>query len=300
MEAIRFSLIALFLLVPIGWWSRRHWRALQVLSRMADAFGRGDLSTRASVQRSASIAPLASRINEMADRIAALLEARKHMLHSVSHELRTPIARLEFGLELLRDRHAGDDAGLQRRLHAMATDIDELKALVNELLSLNQLDHVATMPRLAFAVAPLLRGCVPPPGPQRFSASIGDALGELHGDPRLLARAINNLLGNAARYARSRIVLSATRGDRLHIVIEDDGPGIPPEARERVFEPLYRLARDADHAAPGYGLGLAIAARAIALHGGTLEVDDSALGGARFTASLPACPQPAGAVAPPH
>jgi two-component system OmpR family sensor kinase len=141
MEAIRFGLIALFLLVPIGWWSRRHWRGLQSLSQMADAFGRGNLTARASVERSASIAPLAGHINGMAERIAALLEARRHLLHSVSHELRTPIARLEFGMELLRERHAGDDEALLRRLDAMETDVGELKALVNELLSLNQLDH---------------------------------------------------------------------------------------------------------------------------------------------------------------
>jgi two-component system OmpR family sensor kinase len=69
-------------------------------------------------------------------------------------------------------------------------------------------------------------------------------------------------------------------------VIEDDGPGIPPQARTQVFEPFYRLSRDADHAAGGYGLGLAIAARAIQLHGGAITIDESPLGGARFTASI--------------
>ena len=286
MEAIRFGLIALFLLVPIGWWSRRHWRGLQSLSQMADAFGRGNLAARATVERSASIAPLAGHINDMAERIAALLEARRHLLHSVSHELRTPIARLEFGMELLRERHAGDDEALLRRLEAMETDVGELKALVNELLSLNQLDHAQAMQQQPFAVAPLLRACMPPPGTQHFSASIADDLGELLGDARLLARAINNLLGNAAKYAQSRITLTATRGEQLHIVIEDDGPGIPPQARTQVFEPFYRLPRDADHAAGGYGLGLAIAARAIQLHGGAITIDESPLGGARFTASI--------------
>jgi two-component system OmpR family sensor kinase len=282
MEAVRFAVIALFLLVPIGWWSRAHWRDLQALSQVADDFGRGNLAARAGATASASIAPLAGRINDMAERIAALLEARKHLLHSVSHELRTPIARLEFGLELLRDRHAGNDEALLNRLDAMDIDVGELKALVDELLSLTQLDHAQTMPRQAFALAPLLQACAPP-GVQHFSASIGPGLGELQGDPRLLARAINNLLGNAAKYARSRITLTATRGEQLRIVIEDDGPGIPPEARAQVFEPFYRLAREADHAAGGYGLGLAIAARAVQLHGGGIAIDESPLGGARFT-----------------
>ncbi|MGV7207891.1 ATP-binding protein [Oxalobacteraceae bacterium A2-2] len=288
MEAIRFILIALFLLVPIGWWSQRHWRGLQAVSKMADDFGRGDLAARATVHRSASIAPLAARINQMAGRIATLLEARKHLLHSVSHELRTPIARLEFGMELLRERHAQGDPALLRRLQAMATDIDELKALVDELLGLNQLDHADAIERRAFALAPLLQGCTPPQGAQQFSASIAADLGELHGNARLLARAVNNLLRNAAKYARSRITLDASRAERLVVVIDDDGPGIPVEARQQVFEPFYRLARDADHAAGGHGLGLAIAARAVALHGGEIRIDTSPLGGARFTISIPA------------
>jgi len=282
MEAIRFAVIALFLLVPIGWWSRAHWRGLQALSQVADDFGRGDLAARAGSAQPGSIAPLAGRINDMAERIGALLEARKHLLHSVSHELRTPIARLEFGLELLRDRHAGDDAALLKRLDAMDTDVGELKALVDELLSLTQLDHAQAVQRKPFALTPLLQSCVSA-GAQHFSASIAPDLGELQGDPRLLARAINNLLGNAAKYAQSRITLTATRDTRLRIVIEDDGPGIPPEARTQVFEPFYRLAREADHANGGYGLGLSIAARAIQLHGGSIAIDDAQLGGARFT-----------------
>jgi two-component system OmpR family sensor kinase len=164
----------------------------------------------------------------------------------------------------------------------MDTDVGELKALVDELLSLTRLDHAQAMQRKPFALAPLLQSCMPA-GAQHFSASIAPDLGELQGDPRLLARAINNLLGNAAKYAQSRITLTATRDVQLRIVIEDDGPGIPPEARTQVFEPFYRLAREADHANGGYGLGLSIAARAIQLHGGSIAIDDAQLGGARFT-----------------
>ncbi|MGK5029907.1 ATP-binding protein [Janthinobacterium sp. MDT1-19] len=284
MEAIRFAVIALCLLLPLGWWTRAHGRSLAALSRMADDFGQGDLAARAQVRPASSIAPLAGRINEMAERIGSLLEARRHLLLSVSHELRTPIARLEFGLALLVERHAGQDPAMRRRIDAMGVDVEELKTLVNELLNLMQLDHAQALPRQPFALAPLLHTCMAAILPRQVSAQIAGDLGELRGDPRLLARAIGNLLGNAAKYAVVRIALSAVRdGDALRIVIEDDGPGIPADQRERVFAPFYRLAREQDHTAAGHGLGLAIAARAVALHGGAIAIDDSPLGGARFT-----------------
>ena len=284
MEAIRFAVIALCLLLPLGWWTRAHGRSLAALSRMADDFGQGDLAARARVRPGSSIAPLAGRINDMAGRIGSLLEARKHLLLSVSHELRTPIARLEFGLELLAARHAEGQPDLQRRVDAMGADIEELKTLVNELLGLMQLDHAQALPRQSFALAPLLHACLAAALPRQVDAGIGADLGELRGDPRLLARAVGNLLGNAAKYAVARVALSAVRdGEVLRIVIDDDGPGIPAGQRERVFAPFYRLEREQDHAAAGHGLGLAIAARAVALHGGAIAIDDSPLGGARFT-----------------
>jgi two-component system OmpR family sensor kinase len=75
--------------------------------------------------------------------------------------------------------------------------------------------------------------------------------------------------------------------DRVQIVVEDDGPGIPQTERERIFEPFYRLDRSRDRATGGFGLGLSIARKAINLHGGSLVVEDSALGGARFVIVLP-------------
>ena len=291
MEAIRFGVIALFLLVPIGWWSRRHWRDLQALSRVADDFGRGDLTARAAPRATSSVAPLAGRINDMAGRIALLLETRKHLLHSVSHELRTPIARLEFALELLRHRHGAADPALEQRVLAMETDVGELKTLVSELLDLTQLDHAGAMSTRRFALAPMLRRCAPSAA-LRYDASIAPDLGELDGDERLLARALNNLLGNAAKYAASRVTLRAVRENdgagAVVIVVEDDGPGIPAHARGKVFDPFVRLAREQDEAVGGYGLGLSIALKAVRLHRGEIAVDDSPLGGARFTIKLPA------------
>jgi two-component system OmpR family sensor kinase len=287
-EAVRYVIVALALLVPIALWSRSHWRGLQSLSRVADEFGAGKLSARAQMKRSASIYPLAERINHMAGRIEELLEAQRNLLHSVSHELRTPIARLEFGLELLGAK--ANHPALVKRIGAMERDLAELNELVNELLGMARLDSDQALQVASFALAPLLRECVGAlqPPPEGLSCTLPDDLVRVDGDPRLVARAVGNLLRNASKYASQRIMLSARCADGgVEIVVEDDGPGIPEQERGRIFEPFYRLDRSRDRATGGFGLGLSIARKAVALHSGMLAVDASSLGGARFVITLP-------------
>lgn len=288
MEAVRYVIVALALLVPIALWSRSHWQGLQSLSRVADEFGAGKLSARARMQPSASIYPLAERIDHMADRIEELLVSQTTLLHSVSHELRTPIARLEFALELL-DAKANDPA-LRKRIAAMEGDVQELNGLVNELLGMARLDSGQALRKETLDVSALLRTAEAalPPGDPVLEVACGPDAGTVEGDARLLGRALSNLLRNAQKYAAARIRLTARReAGRVLIAVEDDGPGIPVEERERVFEPFYRLDRSRDRATGGFGLGLSIARKAVQAHGGTLRVEASELGGARFVVSLP-------------
>ena len=291
MEALRYVIVALALLLPIALWSRAHWQGLQSLARVADEFGSGKLHARADMRPSDAAYPLAGRINHMADRIEALLEAQQSLLHSVSHELRTPIARLEFALELLDAR--ARDPDLSKRIKAMEGDLHELNALVGELLDMSKLDSARSLQAAPVALAPLLRDCLGmlPPSPHALECRLpehADELGEPDLDRRLLARAVCNLLRNAQKYAASRVVLSAsrTRG-QVEICVDDDGPGIPVDERDKIFEPFYRLDRSRDRATGGFGLGLSIARKAVALHGGTLRAEASPLGGARFVITLP-------------
>lgn len=289
MELLRYVIVAIALLVPIALWSRSHWQGLQSLSRMADEFGAGKLSARAQLKPSDAVYPLAERINHMAGRIEDLMEAQRSLLHSVSHELRTPIARLEFALELL-DAKARDPE-LSRRIAAMEGDLSELNNLVKELLDMSKLDSTRTLQGAPVELEALLRDCCAtlPPSPQQVACELASGLGTVEADARLLARAVGNLLRNAQKYAQERIVLSARRTpDGVEIAVDDDGPGIPAEERERIFDPFYRLDRSRDRATGGFGLGLSIAHKAVALHGGTLRVDSSPLGGARFVLRLPA------------
>jgi two-component system OmpR family sensor kinase len=285
MEALRYVIVALALLIPIALWSRAHWQGLQALSSVADQFGAGDLSARASFKPGASIYPLAERINHMAGRIEGLVESQTSLLHSVSHELRTPIARLEFALELLRSKAPGV---LTPRIVAMEADLAELNALVSELLGMAKIGSERGLKAAPFELAPALRECVGQlDHPVEVEAYEG--LGSLTGDRRLLLRAVGNVLRNAQKYAELRITLSARRvgAAAVEIVVEDDGSGIPESERERIFAPFYRLDRSRDRATGGFGLGLSIARKAVELHGGTIRAEGSMLGGARFVVILP-------------
>lgn len=292
MEAVRYLIVALALLVPIGFWSRAHWRGLQSLMRVADRFGAGQLKARVQMQPGDSFYPLAERINHMADRIETLLESQRGLLHSVSHEIRTPIARLEFAFELLHEM-ASDVAGdilLQKRIGSMQDDLTELKSLVNELLGMARLDSDQPLRYETFDLTDALRTCANtlPPADVALDVSVPDGLGAYYGDCRLLMRATGNLLRNAQKYANGNMALSAQRTPTgVAILVDDDGPGIPDDERDKVFEPFYRLDRSRDRGTGGFGLGLSIAGKAVALHGGTLKIDASPLGGARFTIHLP-------------
>jgi len=107
-------------------------------------------------------------------------------------------------------------------------------------------------------------------------------------DLKSMPYAVTNLMRNAIKYARSRIVVSAeVVGERVRVHIDDDGIGIPPEERQSVFSAFTRLDRSRDRATGGYGLGLAIVRLVLEQHGGTASADESPLGGARFTLDWP-------------
>lgn len=290
-ELIRISLIAACLLLPLAWWSRAHWRDLQSLSDVARRFGLGELEARAGVHAQSSLGPLAEQLNRMADRIGHLMVAQRNLLRSVSHELRTPIARMGFGLELLRSADKPEEQ--ERRIGAMEADLSELNALVTELLQLTQLDAPAAPASAEFSVSALLHNCAeraqPQSSPLSIQVRLHEPLGNLVGDARLIARAVNNLLGNAFKYARSQVLLTAQLDTptTLRFTVEDDGIGIPEASRQQIFEPFFRLDRDQDQAHTGFGLGLAIAAKAIERHGGSITAGASALGGAQMTVRLP-------------
>ncbi|WP_186052502.1 ATP-binding protein [Burkholderia gladioli] len=289
-----YLLLAFATLLAVMSWIHFHWRDLRRLQAAARAFGAGRLSTRVLLPRKSNIYELSRQFNDMAERIEASIKQQREMMQAISHELKTPLARLEFGLELLA---APDETQRMReRREALRHDVRELDELVTELLTIGRLEQGASQLAAMEVAVDALIGSVA--GSVAFD--VADRGIELdvstHGapashtcDPKLIARALLNLIRNGARYA-DRMVLLAATGDAagaLVLSVDDDGPGIPVVDRARVFEPFQRLDASRDRRTGGFGLGLAIVQRIALAHGGEVRLEDSPLGGARFVITLP-------------
>lgn len=266
-------------------------RRLGALARATAAFGRGDLTARATPGPRDAIGALGGEFNRMADEVQRLVGAHQQLLRMVSHELRTPLQRLHFTVERVREAPAEDR---EQALDLMARDLDELDALIEELLTYvrlkdhpsprrERIDAGAVLEELCASLAPLGGGVEL----RVLGRSAEPVILGVEG--RYLKRTVSNLITNALRHARSRVEVRAARaGGQVLIDVDDDGPGIPRDLRERVFEPFQRLGEDGPRGSRGFGLGLAIVRRIAHLYGGTVVVLDSDLGGARLRVTLPA------------
>jgi signal transduction histidine kinase len=221
------------------------------------------------------IRALAVTLNAMLERLAAAAARERQFVADVAHELRSPLASMHTQLEVGL-RHPDTDTRAEL-VAGTLQDTERLAGLVEDLLVLARLEAEPTTGMTAVDLGEL--GHV--------------TTSEHHvviGDRHALARALDNLVGNAHRHADGRVVVSVQRvgPDTVEIRVDDDGPGVPAADRLRIFERFVRLddARARDDG--GSGLGLAIVAATATAHGGSIRVEDSDLGGARFILSLPA------------
>ena len=252
----------------------------------------GDLSARAQVQGSDEVSQLAHAFNGMAEHIQRLIDSQREMTRAVSHELRTPVARLRFGMEMLADTDDIDQRHDQLQL--LDQDVEQLNQLIDEILTYAKLEQgTPSLKFETFELAGLLERVrnetqVLSAGHIIEVESSGTEV-RIEAELRYLHRVIQNLAGNAVRYARSRVRLSGgIKGNWAWVCVEDDGPGIPEKDRARIFEPFARLDDSRTRSSGGYGLGLSIVQRIAFWHGGTVEVGQSPdLKGARFTFRWP-------------
>lgn len=247
---------------------------LRRLRRVVERFGRGDLSARARSTQRDEIGELSRAFDEMAGRIETLLSAERRLLQDVSHELRSPLARLGFAVELARTS-ADRGAALDR----IQKDVGRLNQLVDGLLQLNRaegdpgafdseavrLDELLTTVADDCALEASARGC---------RVAVSAAPVAVRGGRELLRRAVENALRNAVRHAPEGTTVEASlrlEDGTARLATRDYGEGVPENLVGAIFEPFFRVGGDRSRASGGVGLGLAIARRAVRLHGGEIS-----------------------------
>ncbi|SCK14992.1 ATP-binding protein [Vogesella sp. LIG4] len=273
---------------------RPHWQALKALRFTATQLAEGDLSARAANVKSPMFGPLAELINDMASKLERQMETRQALAHAVAHELRTPVARLRFGLTMLDE--AEDEHERHQFREGMERDLTELDELLNISLSYARLDRGEVA--LQYETIDLtewfedLIQLLHPLKPPHISLTLDCMAGSATFDRKLMYVATRNLLLNAFKYAAGKVHMQVWLADgQLHIDVDDDGPGIPADERDRVFEPFQRLDRSRDRATGGHGLGLSFVRLITLHHGGAASAGEARpLGGARMTIQLPQHP----------
>jgi signal transduction histidine kinase len=255
----------------------------------------GDLTPRLdpSPAAAAELRTLAEAFNHMLDRLDRAFAQQRQFVSDASHELRSPLTAIRGQLEVLA-RSESPSAAEIHRVEAMAlTEMRRVERLVDDLLALARLDEGVAPALREVQVGPFLSGLAD--GAHEMIAEVGELPGgAVRIDPDLVTQVVRNLLSNARRHAGpgGRVILSARAdGTGLVVSVDDDGPGIPPQQRERVFDRFHRSEPSRDRASGGSGLGLGIARSIVELHGGQIWVDDSPLGGARVSFELPVTPQ---------
>lgn len=278
--------IGLSLALPVFLWMRPHWQDLLQLENAAQRLGEGHLEERTHFDATSSLHRLGVAFNQMADNINTLIVSKKQLIDGIAHELRTPLVRLRYRLAMSDNLSESEQTALNR-------DIGQLEGLIDELLTYARLDRpqvethleAIDLPKwLAERIADIQM--IHPEQEITLDVPHEGDFGAV--DLRLMERVLDNLVNNALRYSEKKLRVGLWfDGNNACLQVEDDGPGIPPEERERIFEPFVRLDPSRDRATGGCGLGLAIVCSIAQAYQGTISASGSSLGGASLLFSWP-------------
>ncbi|WP_339615542.1 ATP-binding protein [uncultured Gilvimarinus sp.] len=293
---IFYLLLALVIYLWI-WPLVRDLRSLQAQARLV---GRADMGARVRLSPRSAVYSLSQEFNRMQQRIDELLASYREMTYAVSHELRTPLARMKFALELSEGDISAEQR--QRQIVNLRTDVAQMDALINQLLNYAGFETQTQALTLQAGAPGALRALVEGLTDNliRRGTAAATRMPVFHLDDQLAGkrvccewnlfeRVLQNLLGNAAKYADTQVqVTLAYDSGSYWVTVEDDGPGIADDDCARVFDSFVRLHQEPSRDSQGFGLGLAIVKRIVDWHGGTVMVTRSqALGGACFTLRWP-------------
>lgn len=287
------AVVLLLFFARVVWWAAgRTVRPVEEIRREMADITEHDLTRRVPVPRGRNeVAELATTVNATLDRLETAMLDNRRFVADASHELRGPIAALRAELEIATTHP--DRADWPAVAHAALADTERLQHLAGDLLLLARLDHTPVADGDAVDLTALVGREV---GRRRSRHALATELPDrpvpVRGERALLERLLVNLLDNAERHAAGAVTVRLIADDhRAVLEVLDDGPGIPPEDRERVFDRFTRLDHARTRDTGGTGLGLAIARRIATTHHGALHATDHPHGtGARLVATLPLAP----------
>jgi signal transduction histidine kinase len=272
----------------IAFWIRPIWRDLNQLNYMATTIADGDLDLQPTKGSESPINHVVLTFQQMSLRIKRLLDDQKHLVNAVSHELRTPLSRLRFALAMLPEECEDAKTGME-------TDVKEIESLIDEMLGYARLENLnQPIERKSIDLVSLVQSQLKkltPVQPIKLNFTAHDPF-IFNCNRKLVERALQNLLTNAMRYAKSKVNISIyITESHANILVEDDGFGISKNEFSKVFSPFYRLESETEYhqasSGGGFGLGLAIVKRICDWHAAVCEVEKSDLGGCKFTLSFP-------------
>jgi signal transduction histidine kinase len=275
---VNLALLVVLLVIALYATARSITRPLSSLVRAAESLGRNVRQRKLEEKGARELRDAARAFNTMQDRLQRYLDSRTRVLAAMSHDLKTPLTRLRLQVET-----ALEDPAIQARF---SKELDEMEGMVRSALALFRgLDDDETLAPIDInALMATLQSEFTEMGAEVIVE--GEAVRPFTGKPQALKRCLTNLIANAVKFGvRAKILLED--GVALIIRVRDDGPGIPPEELERVFEPFYRVESSRNRDTGGTGLGLSIARDVAQAHGGSLVARNLVAGGLEALLVLP-------------
>ena len=293
--------ISALILALFSWVIARYLQQpLDKLRVVSHKLAQGDFEVKVSDEIGHSVrefSELAHDFDNMTHEIHSLAEKQQRLIRDVSHELRTPLARHNLALHLLRKKVDSEHHHLLDRLE---NESNEMNALVGEILEFSRLEGARYSKKLeavmldSYSSAQIAQRQVDLKPNQMLSMQCSTAIPIVMADPRLVTRAISNLIGNAIKYAGENaiiqiIVTPYTEQDNEYVavIVEDDGFGIPEHQLSDIFSPFTRLESARDKQSGGYGLGLAIVKEAMLVMKGKVKAENRKEGGLRISLLFP-------------
>jgi two-component system, OmpR family, sensor kinase len=265
---------------------------LRRMSRTASDVDAGDLTHRMPVRGPREIRQLAESFNHMLDRLEGAFSRQRGFASDASHELRTPLTAIRGQIDVLARSRAPSKAEIEATAEKIDAEITRMDRLVSDLLLLAQSDEGSAHRADVIDVPTFIRDTVDgiASGASRRIDVEPSPVGTLVADADRIAQVVRNLVRNAIEHTDSEglvAVHASASGGRLRVTVDDDGPGIPPSERERIFDRFHRADSSRARTSGGSGLGLAIARALVEAHGGRIWAADSPAGGARLVFEVP-------------